>query len=58
MAVPVGEPVREPLQMPDDLAGHLLRPYAPHRQVEVPLRPDGEAVVGADEGAWKIEYLS
>jgi hypothetical protein len=44
--------------MPGDLPGHLIRPYAPNRQVEVALYPDGEAVAGvADAPIW-IGYLS
>jgi hypothetical protein len=33
--------------VPLDLPGHLLGPYAPDRQVEVPLRPGGKAVDGS-----------
>ena len=46
------------LQVPGDLPGHLVGPYAPNRQVEVPLRPGGEAVVGLAGAPVKIDYLS
>lgn len=46
MPEPGGEPAAEPVQVPLDLPGHLLGPYAPYRQVEVPLRPRGKAVDG------------
>src|SRR2546421_2218768 len=53
-----GEPAGEPVQVPGDLPGHLVRPYAPHRQVEVPLGPGAEAVIGLSETAVRIDYLS
>jgi hypothetical protein len=58
VAEPGGEPAGEPLQMPGDLPGHLIRPYAPNRQVEVALRPDGETVIGLAEALVEVDYLS
>ena len=58
VAEPGGEPVCEPLQMPCDLPGHLVRPYAPHRQVKVAVYPDSEAVVDVAGAPVDIDYLS
>ena len=58
MAEPGGEPAGESLEVPGDLARHLVGPYAPHRQIEVPLRSRDQAVVGLDQAPIKIGYLS
>ena len=55
---PGGEPAGEPLEVPLDLPGHLVGPYAPDRQVEVPLRPRGNAVIGLGGAPVRIDYLS
>ena len=55
---PGGEPAGESPEVPVDLPGHLVGPYAPYRQVEVPLRPRGKAVAGLGEAPVKIDYLS
>ena len=55
---PGGEPGGESLEVPLDLPGYLLGPYAPYRQVEVLLRPRGKAVAGLGEAVLRIGYLS
>jgi len=44
--------------VPVDFPGHLVGPYAPDREVEVPLRPRGKAVAGVGGPSIKIGYLS
>jgi hypothetical protein len=58
VAKPGGEPADEPLQVPGDLPGYLVRPRAPHRQVEVAPYPGGEAVVDVAEAPAGLHYLS
>ena len=58
MAEPGGAPGGEPLEMPGDFPGHLVGPYAPDGQVEVPLRPRGQTVVGLGGAPVGINYLS
>jgi hypothetical protein len=41
-----------------DLPGDLVGPDAPYRQVEVPLRPHGKAVIGLSRTPIKTDYLA